>query len=102
MGKTRVYPWRFFYAGGFEQVQLETPADLARLKELDQKLWASLACPTEGLEIDERLLKYIDQNKDGRVRAPEILAVIDWVLARLGNADLRSEEHTSELQSRGH
>jgi len=92
MGKTRVYPWRFFYAGGFEQVQLETPADLARLKELDQKLWASLACPTEGLEIDERLLKYIDQNKDGRVRAPEILAVIDWVLARLGNADLLFKE----------
>jgi len=88
MGEKSVYPWRFFYAGGFEQVQLDTPADLARLKKLDQKLWASLACPTEGLEIDGRLLKYIDKNKDGRVRAPEILAVIDWVLARLGNADL--------------
>ncbi len=88
MSEQKVYPWRFFYAGGFEQVQLDSPQDLARLKELDQKLWASLACPTEGLEIDERLLQYIDINKDGRVRAPEILAVVDWVLTRLHNAEL--------------
>src|SRR5699024_11913720 len=68
--------------------ELDNPGDLERLKKLDQKLWESLACTREGVEIDGRLLKYIDKNKDGRVRAPEILAVIDWVLARLGNADL--------------
>lgn len=92
MSETLAHQWRFIYAGGFEQVKLETPQDLANLHKLDQKLWASLACPTDGLEIDDRLLKYIDTNKDGRIRAPELLEVIDWVLARLGNANLLFQE----------
>lgn len=97
MSEQASHHWRFFYAGGFEQVQLETPEDLARLHQLDQKLWASLACPTDGLEIDARLLKYIDVNGDGRVRAPEILAIIDWVLARLANADLLFKDEPIRL-----
>lgn len=97
MSEQASHHWRFFYAGGFEQVQLETPEDLAKLHQLDQKLWASLACPTEGLEIDARLLKYIDVNGDGRVRAPEILSVIDWVLARLANAELLFTEEPVRL-----
>src|SRR5690625_505232 len=80
--------WRFFSAGGFDQVLLETPEDLAALRSLDQKLWASLACPTDSLEIDQRLLKYIDSNKDGRIRAPDILTAIDWTLERLADQSL--------------
>lgn len=80
--------WRFFSAGGFDQVLLETPEDLAALRSLDQKLWASLACPTDSLEIDQRLLKYIDTNKDGRIRAPDILTAIDWTLERLADQSL--------------
>ena len=45
MTQALAHRWRFFRAGGFDQVQLETPADLAALRSLDQKLWASLACP---------------------------------------------------------
>lgn len=80
--------WRFFKAGGFEQIVLNSAADLAQLKQLDQKLWATLACPTESLAIDKRMLGYLDLNKDGRIRAPEILSAIDWLLERLGNADV--------------
>jgi hypothetical protein len=32
-------------AGGFDQVKLETGADLLNLDQLDQKLWVALACP---------------------------------------------------------
>jgi hypothetical protein len=88
MSTTHFHRWRFFSAGGFDQVQLETPEDLAALAGLDQKLWASLACPTQSLEIDQRLLHYIDSNKDGRIRAPDILAAIDWTLARLADPGL--------------
>jgi hypothetical protein len=77
--------WQFFRAGGFDQVQLETPEDLAALAELDQKLWAALACPTETLELDQRMLSYIDANKDGRIRSREVLEAIDWTLARLSD-----------------
>lgn len=71
-------PFRFFRAGGVDQVQLRTGRDLVRLKDLDQKLWVALSCPVAGLHLDERTLSLIDTNKDGRVRAPELLAAIEW------------------------
>jgi hypothetical protein len=79
--------WQFFRAGGLDQVKLQTGADLAALRQLDPKLWVALACPTQGLEFDSRTLDLIDSDKDGRVRVPEILAAIDWALARLENSN---------------
>ena len=79
--------WRFFSAGGFDQVRLDTGADLARLGELDQKLWGALSCPTQGLEMDRQTLALIDTDKDGHIRAPELIAAIDWALARLKSPD---------------
>lgn len=71
--------WRFFRLGGFDQVRLDTADDLAHLHELDQKLWAALSCPVDGLEFDPRTLALLDSDGDGRVRAPEILAAVKWV-----------------------
>jgi len=80
-------PFRFFRAGGVDQVQLRTGRDLVRLKDLDQKLWVALSCPVAGLHLDERTLTLIDANKDGRVRAPELLAAIEWTAKHLKNPD---------------
>ena len=74
----RPYPWRFFRSGGFDQVRLETGADLMALDQLDQKLWAALSCPTHRLEFDERTLKLIDSDKDGQIRPPELIAAVKW------------------------
>src|SRR5262245_28271561 len=81
------YQWRFFRAGGFEQVKLETGADLMALDQLDFKLWIALACPTSGLEFDKTTLDLIDTDKDGRVRAPELLAAVKWAGAVIKNPD---------------
>src|SRR5699024_5767155 len=99
MSDTRPHSWRFFYAGGFEQVHLDTPEDLAALRQLDQKLWATLACPTYGLDVDQRLLQYIDTDEDGRIRAPDILAAIDWTLSRLADPNLLFAEKGLQLSS---
>lgn len=80
---TAVHRWRFFRSGGFDQVRLDSPADLRALRQLDQKLWAALACPVKGLEFDARTLEYIDADKDGRIRAPELLNAVDWTLSVL-------------------
>src|SRR5947207_15962007 len=72
------YPWKFFSAGGVAQVRRETGADLANLDQLDQKLWVALACPTNGLEFDSKTLALIDTDKDGRIRAPELIAAVKW------------------------
>lgn len=71
--------WRFFRAGGVDQVQLRDGADLMRLEELDPKLWVALAMPTRGVELEPRTLDLLDTDKDGRVRVPEILAALKWV-----------------------
>ena len=75
--------WSFFRSGGFDQVRLDNPEDLANLRNLDQKLWTALACPATGLEFDARTLAYLDQDSDGRIRAPELLDAVDWALLRL-------------------
>jgi hypothetical protein len=81
------HSWKFFRAGGFDQVKLETGADIINLDKLDQKLWVALACPTTGLEFDSRTFALIDSDKDGRVRAPEIIAAAKWAGAMLKNPD---------------
>ena len=79
--------WKFFRAGGFDQVRLDTGADLMALHELDQKLWVALACPTTGLEFDANTLALIDTDKDGRIRPPELIAAINWAAACLKSPD---------------
>jgi hypothetical protein len=81
------HTWKFFRAGGFDQVKLESGADIAHLDQLDQKLWVALACPTTGLEFDAKTLALIDTDKDGRIRVPEIIAAARWVTALLKNPD---------------
>ncbi len=79
--------WKFIRTGGLDQVVLASGADLAHLESLDPKLWVALACPTKGLEFDEKTLQLIDADKDGRVRVPEVIAAVKWALAHLKNAD---------------
>jgi len=50
------HKWNFIKLGGFDQIKLETGADLMALDQLDQKLWAALSCPTSGLEFDQKHL----------------------------------------------
>jgi hypothetical protein len=54
----------------------------AQPQALDQKLWVALSCPTKGIEFDARTLELLDSDADGHIRAPELLAAIDWA-ARL-------------------
>jgi hypothetical protein len=74
---------KFRRVGALDQVALETGADLLALERLDQKLWIALSCPTRGIELDSRTLDFLDLDKDGRVRAPEILSAIRFCAARL-------------------
>ena len=71
--------WRFCRLGGFDQVRLETAEDIRHLGELDQKLWAALSCPVDGLEFDRRTLELLDVSGDRRVRVQEVLTAVNWV-----------------------
>src|ERR1700733_5846710 len=76
--ESKGHRWRFFRAGGFDQVRLDRGEDLLALSDLDQKLWVALSCPVHGLEFDAKTLELIDTDKDARIRAPELLAAVKW------------------------
>ncbi len=86
------HPFKFFRAGGFDQVRIDTAADLLALKELDQKLWVALSCPVKGIEFDQRTLSLIDTDNDGQVRAQELLAAINWAAARLNDTQVLAQK----------
>jgi len=75
--------WRFFRAGGVDQVQIRDGRDIANLSSLDQKLWMALAVPTRGTELDPKTADLIDTDKDGRIRPPEIIAAVQWAASVL-------------------
>jgi len=81
------HTWKFFRAGGGDQVCLESAADLTALPTLDQKLWVALSCPTEGVEFDTKTLQLLDSDNDGRIRAPEVLAAMEWVTRVLNDPE---------------
>jgi hypothetical protein len=75
--------WTFFRAGGLDQVLFDKADDFRNLRQLDQKLWVALTCPVKGLQFDSRTLELVDTDKDGRVRAPEVIAVVEWTSSLL-------------------
>ena len=88
MAKTSKHTWSFENIGGSTRVKITTGADIANLDQLDPKMWTVLSCPATGLEIDEKSLKYIDTDNDGRIRVNDIVATAKWMTSALKNADL--------------
>jgi len=80
--------WRFFRAGGFDQVLLESGDDLRNLQNLDQKLWVALSAPAKGIQFDRRTMELIDLDGDGQIRVPELLTAISWTAERLKSLDV--------------
>lgn len=92
MAKTK-HVWNYDNVGGSTRVKITTGADIAHLGELDPKKWTVLSCPSTGLEIDEKSLKYIDTDKDGRIRVNDIVITAQWMTAAIKDADLLTKGH---------
>ena len=84
--------WRFFRAGGFDQVRIDTAAELLAIGELDQKLWVALSCPVRGIEFDAQTLSFVDADRDGQVRAPELIGAVRWAGERLKNPEVLAQK----------
>lgn len=90
---TAAHEWKFFCAGGFDQVRIETSEDLVAIGELDQKLWVALACPVDNVYFDRRTLALVDIDNDGSIRANELVAAVQWAAALLRNRDALVKAH---------
>lgn len=84
--------WRFFRAGGFDQVRLDTAAELLQIETLDPKLWVALSCPVKGIHFDVRTLELLDTDADGHIRAPELIAAVQWVKSRLFDTNVLTQD----------
>lgn len=81
------HAWTFFRTGGFDQVRLDSGADLLALRDLDQKLWVALSCPVKGTYFNATTLRLLDADGDGHVRAADLIAALDFVDARLADKE---------------
>ena len=86
--KDQKYKWEFENIGGCSRVKISKGQDIAHLDELDIKMWTVLSCPAKGLEIDEKSLKYMDRDGDGKIRVNDVIGVAKWVTGVLKNPDL--------------
>ena len=85
---TKKHSWNYDNIGGSTRVRISTGADIAHLGELDLKKWTVLSCPTTGLDIDEKSLKYVDTDNDGRIRVSDVIATSQWLTAVIKDANL--------------
>ena len=88
INKEKKYRWAFENIGGLTRVKISSGEDIAHLSELDPKMWTVLSCPTTGLEIDERSLKYMDCDGDSKLRVNDIVSVSQWITSLLKDKDL--------------
>ncbi|MBR2981202.1 MAG: hypothetical protein IKC67_03675 [Odoribacter sp.] len=86
--KSKKYKWEFVSVGGASRVKISKGEDIAHLDELDPKMWTVLSCPVSGLEIDEKSLKYMDCDGDGKLRINDVVAVAKWITAILKDKDI--------------
>jgi len=85
--RTGNHQWNFSIIGGVKRVNLDSGADLANLADLDPKLWTALSCPVADMAIDRRTLELIDDDNDGQIRVPDVIAAVNWILSVINNAD---------------
>ena len=89
--KDQKYKWEFENIGGCSRVKISSGNDIAHLDELDIKMWTVLSCPVKGLEIEEKSLKYMDRDTDGKIRVNDVISVAKWMTGALKNPDLLLE-----------
>lgn len=86
--------WIFSRIGDVDQVVIRNGTDMARLGDLDQKLWAVLAMPAAQPAFKDGLA-YLDADKDGKIRVPDILRTIEELKGQLNSLDILFEQNDS-------
>lgn len=89
------YKWRFFKTAHLVQASIEDGEALSNLKDLDQKIWTVLSMSVDGLVCDKRTLELLDTDNDGRIRAPELIAAVEWLKLRLKNLNIVFDKERS-------
>ena len=82
------HTWKYANIGGNTRVVIKDGKDIQHLAELDEKLWAVLACPVSGLELPEESLRCIDIDKDNKIHVKEVVETAQWLCSVLHKPDV--------------
>lgn len=72
----------------------------------DLKSWYAISCPVSGLRFDQRTLEFLDSDRDGFIRSPEVKAALEFLeskgvtLEDLYNPSASDEAKLSEIIER--
>ena len=84
---TKANAYRFQRFGKAYHLKIESAADLFRIMELDEAFWVATTAPITTINADAVFLRSLDSDRDGRVRAAELITDIRWLAATLENRD---------------
>ncbi len=73
------HTWKYANIGGNTRVVITNGKDIQHLSELDEKLWAVLACPVSGLEIPDESLQHLDNNGDSKIHIADVMSAATWL-----------------------
>ncbi|MBQ0024682.1 MAG: hypothetical protein KBT00_03020 [Bacteroidales bacterium] len=93
--KKNTYEPKYCSLGGAVRIDIKDGEDIARLGELDRKLWTVHSCPVENLIFDKTSLSMLDADSDGRIRVNEVAEAARWVASALKDKNLLLEGSSS-------
>ena len=85
------HTWTYANIGGNTRVIIKDGKDIQHLAELDEKLWAVLACPVSGLEIPDESLQCMDNNGDSKIHIADVISTAEWLCRALRNPQVLFE-----------
>ena len=86
------HTWTYANIGGNTRVVVKNGKDIQHLAELDEKLWAVLACPASGLEIADESLKSMDSDGDAKIHITDVVTTSQWLCKMLKDPQVLFEE----------
>ena len=89
------HTWKYANIGGNTRVVIRDGKDIQHLAELDEKLWAVLACPVSGLEIPDESLQYMDNNGDSKIHIADVISTAEWLCKTLRDPQVLFQSQAS-------
>ncbi len=84
---TNAKTYRFQRFGKAYHLKIESATDLFNIADLDEAFWVATTAPIATINADAVFLRSLDSDRDGRVRAAELIDAIRWLFEILENTD---------------
>ncbi|MDP8217743.1 MAG: hypothetical protein P9M03_03345 [Candidatus Theseobacter exili] len=78
--------------GGVSQLAIEVPEDLDQICKLDKTHWIATSAPCDSFICDQAFLKYMDSDKNNRIRTEEIKNAQEWLFRMLSDKSRLAEK----------